>query len=261
MSAMKPCRFCGSAETITVSAWPEWATRLVTADTPDGNVEKVKQEILGAWPSAHAAGEFVATRKLQVACEACHRGWMSRLDAQVRPLLLPLIGGAEITLTPGAQTALAAWIAKTIMIAEFASAQHVVTPKAERESLRQTRQAPASWNIWIAYNRDKNWSARYVRHSARLGPIGNPAKTVQNDTQSVTLGMRSVLVHAMMSTVAGMNFELPDNANSFQCLWPVSKTISWPPRGTLGPEEMDVFSQTISRDFGSPEVEHIVSAA
>jgi hypothetical protein len=263
MTDGRPCRFCGATETITVSAWPEWATRLIVEDSSPKNaastVQRVKEEIFHALPSAPK--KFIATRKLRVACRKCHRGWMGRLDAQVRPLLLPLINGTQLELTPMAQKALAAWIAKTVMIAEFASHNTVITPRSERQSLRKAMAAPMSWNIWIAYNHSRDWVARYVRHSARLGPVEGAAKSTQKDTQSVTLGMRSALVHVMMSTVAGMNFELPASVDSFHCLWPADKTISWPPRGTLSHDDMETFSEAFNRDFGSPEVEHIGAAA
>lgn len=253
------CRFCGSAETIAISAWPEWATRLIAVQMAARYslraVENVKAQILEALP-ADMREDFIASRKLRVACKRCLHGWMGRLDAQVRPLLVPLVTGKELNLTPTAQRSLAAWIAKTLMIAEFASGDGVVTPRAERETLRATMEPPKSWNIWIARSSGRNWVARYVRHTAGLGVA---KKGVQRDTQSVTLGMGRIIVHVMASTVPGMKFELPGKTDSFHFLWPVRKPLSWPPHSALDHDEMEDFNLAFNRDFGTPEVEHIAA--
>jgi hypothetical protein len=252
------CRFCGSAETIAVSAWPDWATRLIVEETDTRfgprAVENVRSQILKALPRGMRE-DFIAARKIRVACKRCHHGWMRRIDAQVRPLLIPLITGCELLLTPGAQRALAAWVAKTVMIAEFASNEGVITPDRERDTLRRTHEPPASWNIWIAKSSGRNWTARYVRHTAGLGPVGR--KGVSKDTQSVTFGMGRILVHAMSSTVPGMKFELPGKAETFHFLWSANKATLWPPRGTLDHREIEDFNHAFNRDFGTPEVEHI----
>lgn len=255
----KLCRFCGSAETSSAAAWPEWATRLIgmelTAGYALGSVETMRARIFKAFPDG-MRDDFIAVRKLNVACKRCLHGWMGRIDAAVRPLLMPLITGRDVVLTLGAQRALAAWTAKTVMIAEFASAEGVVTPRTERAHLRATLEPPPNWNIWIARSAGRDWVARYVRHTAGLGQSGRGAK----DTQSVTLGMGRILVHVMTSTVPGMKFELPERAESFHFLWPVRRAIAWPPRNTLDHEAVETFNLGFNRDFGAPEVDHIIAA-
>ncbi len=256
------CLFCCAEKSVTVSAWPDWATQLV-ADasavrySPE-MIDKVTKQIITAAPQGYLREDFIATRKLRVACKRCHKGWMSRIDAKARSVLLPLIRGDGVVLLPAVQEALAAWIAKTIMITEFASTDRVVTPEAERAQLRQTTQAPRSWNIWIAYNNARNWEARYVRHAANLcGAISRISsdKRPVNDTHSVSLGMGKVLVHIMASTVSGMKFQLPNGrGEAFHTLWPVRDAISWPPRISLNKRQVESFSTTFNRDFGLPEV-------
>jgi hypothetical protein len=143
-----PCRFCGAREAITVSAWPEWATRLVAVEMAAQDVsltaEKIRDRILDRLPQWHFNKDFIATRKLRVACARCHHGWMSRIDALARPMALSLIKGDPAILAPKLQAALAAWIAKTVMIAELASIDGPVTPRTEREQMRRALQPPKS---------------------------------------------------------------------------------------------------------------------
>jgi hypothetical protein len=261
MTAGRACRFCGAAKTITVSAWPEWATRLISIELAARyslrTVDEVREQIFHALPPEGLREDFIATRKLRVACERCHRGWMSRLDAQVRPMLVPLVMGKPVQLVPGVQKALAAWIAKSVMIAELASLDDPVTPRADREMLRAIMEPPPGWNIWIAYNSARSWVARYVRHTAQLrGPSAR-----RPDTQSITLGMGRILVHVMTSTVPGMKFELPSKTAAFHFLWPCRGAISWPPTTALDQREVEAFSGAFDRDFGAPLVEHIAARA
>jgi len=247
---------------MTVSAWPDWATRLVASGMAVEHrapvVEKVRNRILDRFPHGDLADEFIATRKLHVACTRCHHGWMSRIDAMARPMALPLIKGAPAILAPKIQSALAAWITKTVMIAELASIDGPVTPQSDRTQMQKTSHPPKSWRIWAAHHAAPKCEARYVRHTASLGTASPMARKrpAANNTQSVTFGIGRILFHVMTSTVPGMKFELPfDAANTFRMLWPAGNTLAWPPQQSLRDHEMEAFTSAFDRDFGAPEVE------
>ena len=137
-------------------------------------VSKVRDRILNHFPQWDLSDEFVATRKLQIACKRCHQGWMSRIDAMAKPMALPLIKGETAIIGPSSQAALAAWAAKTVMIAELTSTSGRVTPECERMELRQKQRPPQSWNIWAAFSNGVECEASYVRHTARLRPMAPP---------------------------------------------------------------------------------------
>ena len=171
----KRCCFCGRCEAVIVSAWPDWATRLIASEmavrTGSRLVSKVRDRILNHFPQWDLSDEFVATRKLQIACKRCHQGWMSRIDAMAKPMALPLIKGETAIIGPSSQAALAAWAAKTVMIAELTSTSGPVTPECERMELRQKQRPPQSWNIWAAFSNGVECEASYVRHTARLSAM------------------------------------------------------------------------------------------
>lgn len=56
--------------------------------------------------------------RLRVVCASCNNGWMSDLQQEAKPHLLPLIKGETYLLHRNAQKTLAAWIAMFAMVAE-----------------------------------------------------------------------------------------------------------------------------------------------
>lgn len=51
---------------------------------------------------------------VKAVCEECNNGWMSSLEAQVRPFLEPMVRGGDARLTVADQMALARWAAKSL---------------------------------------------------------------------------------------------------------------------------------------------------
>lgn len=48
-----------------------------------------------------------------------------------------------------AQTILAAWVAMTVMVAEYTDAEDVAIPQEDRDFLHRLRLPPPHWRIWI----------------------------------------------------------------------------------------------------------------
>jgi hypothetical protein len=53
---------------------------------------------VNTWPAKEVAGH-----KLRAVCGTCNSGWMSDLEAAVRPLIEPMIWGYNASLTTGQQ--------------------------------------------------------------------------------------------------------------------------------------------------------------
>ncbi|MFE6447478.1 hypothetical protein [Nocardiopsis dassonvillei] len=56
------------------------------------------------------------SRRAKVVCKSCNNGWMSRLEVNVRPTLARMARGNSIALGTEEQTALAAWLLKTMLM-------------------------------------------------------------------------------------------------------------------------------------------------
>lgn len=64
--------------------------------------------------SSHAAGSMLEGR----VCDRCNGGWMSRLEVEARPIVLPLVNGAREpqALTESERGVLSRWVSKTLYV-------------------------------------------------------------------------------------------------------------------------------------------------
>jgi hypothetical protein len=101
---------------------------------------------------------------MQVKCvcgkdvKSCNNGWMREFENQARPILIPLMNGARLRLSPDQQEVVAGWAAMKAMVAEYAPTSHVTTTQAERDQMRASRRPPDQcWAIWIGHYERKDW--------------------------------------------------------------------------------------------------------
>jgi len=95
------CVFCGNPAGSREHIWPKWLLarkdfgpfRLKRAGSPDVvlNTELTTKSV----------------------CQACNNGWMSKLEAEVKPILEPIFEGHTVSLTIQQQHLIAIWMTKT----------------------------------------------------------------------------------------------------------------------------------------------------
>jgi hypothetical protein len=109
-------------------------------------------------------------------CHECNNGWMSSLDSAGKPVLSLLIKGEAAFLDADSQKLIATWVAMKTMVGEFFDPVKAAVPLSERQFLRDRRQPPDNWIIWIGnYTRDK-WAGEWV-HTA----IGIDSKVLRDE--------------------------------------------------------------------------------
>lgn len=83
-------------------------------------------------------GEAVSTRKHSLdellagrICQSCNTGWMSRLEEDIKPIIIPLISADKVVveLTPKERLSLARWAAKVAYLLNYASNYHKNVPR------------------------------------------------------------------------------------------------------------------------------------
>jgi hypothetical protein len=129
----KQCVFCGDKAGSREHVLPAWLAREVSKEFVEaggtrGLISKGRMVLI--------PGRF-ATATVKCVCRNCNNGWMSRLEAQVKPFLLDLMRGNRVTLAPVEQTALAAWSMKTMMMnlrASYLDEPHPI-PKSDYTQL------------------------------------------------------------------------------------------------------------------------------
>jgi hypothetical protein len=177
--------------------------------------------------------------KLRVVCETCNNGWMSTIDNEAKSVLSFLILGQPAIVTLNSAKLIARWACMKMMVAEHSQPLDVCTPQYERDHLRNNREPPPNWKIWIARHDGVSWRANYVRHS---GTFTFPPEVPQvkeggrfaNNTHAVTIGIGQLLIHAISSAARGVDLDIPREFMRHMCrVWPADAGFMWPPGAML----------------------------
>lgn len=88
---------------------------------------------------------------LRVVCRTCNSGWMSSLQNDAKPILIPFIKGRWSILSPRDQKILAAWATMFTMVIEQSAPSGRCITQPQREFLRQHQYPPKIWWIWIGH--------------------------------------------------------------------------------------------------------------
>lgn len=112
------------------------------------------------------------TRKIRAVCHQCNNGWMSRLEAKVRPILEPLMRGEATYIAAGQQHTLALWIAMKCVIGEHGDRETAVTPAEYRLAI-MNGEIPDEFRIYIGAHLAV--PIGYVRTSHTVTKARNPA--------------------------------------------------------------------------------------
>lgn len=182
------------------------------------------------------------SRRIRCVCGDCNSGWMSRLQEEVRPYLVPLLIGDSTKLRTRGQTKLAAWAAMTAMSGEFLEKESVAVSARDRKLLRQNGQPPEHWRIWIGQHQRKShplWSHNAIALTKEK--IERPTEIVPggHNTQSTTICLGKHLVVHIISSQVGRRLIRKwrfrsDVEAKLEQIWPVRRlVISWPPPSPL----------------------------
>ena len=163
---------------------------------------------------------------------------MSRLEARVQPILVPLLTGTPTMLGKYNQEILATWIATKLMICEFSVPDDFVTPPLERSLLMGRRMPPDIMAIWIGCYKGTRWGNVYLRHAATVGwaprgvvPVIPPGASFSKNVQAQSFFLGELFVQAVTTTVPQLTFQTPQAfAPCLKQIWPYHTDFGWPPR-------------------------------
>lgn len=203
---VKHCIFCSSDSKLSKEhIFPDWLKDFLPRDMQQ---HTFKHQIF--YPNGVKSREQNITgdpksRKLPVVCEKCNNGWMSRLQEETKPILLPLIQGNKTRLRAKSQMQLAQWCTMAVMVAEFVLPKLIAIPQPSRTYFKETLLPPDNWKIWIGnFQRDK-WPG-YLCHNV-LPVFGESQSMVVNhcgvcppNTHETTYVVGNLFIYAFSST-------------------------------------------------------------
>jgi hypothetical protein len=148
----------------------------------------------------------VFTRRFRLVCKRCNTTWMSAIEDDVKPILIPLLQGTTITLLRKARQQLAIWTALKVILTECIDPTDAVITKFEREDFRLKREMPRRLQIYIGTHDSQEWYTAY-RHQHLLAHLGRnpppPAERVSEfkNVQSTALGIGHVFSLSFVTTI------------------------------------------------------------
>jgi len=180
---------------------------------------------------------------VHVVCIDCNSTWMSRIQQETKPILIPLFQSKTTGLGPKAQAQLALWCTMATMTGEFIDRDPLgqgVT-LAERQFFRQQSEIPPNWRIWIARYRRYKWKGEWIHLTVPiLGPEDvpgiQPGDSAKPNTQTTTFVIGELYVHVMSSSghpdlTAKWNWPAFSRLTRLLIqIWPPKESfIAWPP--------------------------------
>ena len=249
------CIFCGESKMSKEHIYAEWMSPYLqkrqinyeartTTIRRDGNLTS-KKLIAG---DPHSG-------KTRVVCKRCNNDWMSRLQSETKPILIPLMLGKRSVLSQNDQRKLAAWITMFTMVSEFkkSNVQKAAIPFSERFSFYKHPKAHENWKIWIANYERETWGELIVRTTFPVSDngltpeLGGDGMPIPN-TQATTFVVGRLYVHVYSSQLQKLVNDQRLKAAGFVRLWPLAgRVIKWPPEVTIYDAEAEAVAFTAIR--------------
>jgi hypothetical protein len=180
-------------------------------------------------------GDF-HNRKLFIVCAPCNNRWMSLLQTEAKPYLLTLIKGEPSALDVNIQTIIAAWIAMTVIVAEYFG-ERVTTTVSDRHYFRKVKKPSDRWKLFIGHFKRGNWKPHLVHHTfpissskyhIKRNQFGAPTPNTQ--TTALTVGQLYIFAASSPTDVFEQWRVTADGAGKLAQIWPIKRNIvGWPP--------------------------------
>jgi hypothetical protein len=234
------CIFCGAFGLSHEHMWADWLRAYIPRDAVEHRTRSSRVHIDREEAQISRRAGDPHSRRIRCVCAPCNTGWMSQLQEETKPLLVPLLLGESTSLHRRAQTMLAAWVAMTIMVAEHVDQEQIAISDRERAWFREHRRAPPHWRIWIGAHQRQNYgmythnTLAFTSEEDFQRSPGDLATTLNTQTSTICLGQHLIL-HVMSSTAAWSIIRRwplsPEIAGGLTQIWPVrNRIVTWPPR-------------------------------
>jgi hypothetical protein len=148
----RKCIFCGKGPISREHVWAKWmrdylprgqAAQFIHEADFENSTQRSRPGPLNRKGDARS-------QKLKVACVDCNTKWMSVLQDQTRPILLPLLLREDKALTPQEQEALASWLTMFTMVYGTTVPDYAADTIEQREAFKRDKKAPLYWRFWCA---------------------------------------------------------------------------------------------------------------
>lgn len=228
--------YCGSLVDLSGEhVFSDWLNRVLPADSSRRVVETYRDSAGNR--AARQYRQRLLKKVVRVVCEPCNSGWMSRIDAGAKAVLVGPIDGQAATFDRAAQQAAAAWAVKTAMNYELSRiGQAPRIPQTLRSELRRHRMPPSGSTVWIA----QADSFRDV-HADQLVYQRTGAAVAQYTF--FVFGRVALLVRLWLAEPV----RRPWSDRRWRQIWPRrTLALNWPPPGFIDDETLDAIGDLLA---------------
>jgi len=224
------CIFCGGSDLTKEHIFPEWQKSLVPTAEHFGEMNAVRHPEMILVSDRLKQGD-ISNYRVRKVCKTCNNGWMSRLEAAVKPILTALILGNSIKINKEEQLNLARWIViKSMVLEQTRKNKHVVTT-SEHHWIKNKLEPPIQWLVWIDQHDGDQWRRRW--NYQYYTSVSEPTASVPSfaNTQTTTIGIGKFLFHAFSSSNDSLvkTYGSIIGTDGLIRLWPLSEEqIVWP---------------------------------
>ena len=228
------CIFCGGSQVSKEHIFAKWMKEFLPSEFP-------KTRHIATFNSRFASptepkitfrNGTPRSQKLRVVCEKCNNGWMSQLQQETKPILLPFLRGEWNELETETRVVLASWVTMFVMVIEFRDHDTIAASEGERSLFRSSRAPLNNWQVWIGHYDGKAGNSEFFHRGIGIGPnlneiqnsVGIPNRC---NTQFTIFAVGKVVFFCFSSTSVKVNaaeFGKVANFANTEGLTPI-----WPP--------------------------------
>jgi hypothetical protein len=140
------CIFCPNPANSNEHIFPDW----INGEFPNPTHERwTVTRRVGAMETQWPTWE-TAYLRCKVVCKRCNETWMCNIERQLKPIILPMIRGVQVRLTPEEQLDLGTWGTLKAFVFETRGGHGPVASDEDRRILKEQGRPPANVRAFLA---------------------------------------------------------------------------------------------------------------
>jgi hypothetical protein len=257
------CLFCENPANSKEHLFPDWLnslfpTEVIGPSTAERFSATPETFQVKSWTTLKAASETI-----REVCSTCNNGWMARLEARAKPLLMPMAGGAAQLLDPAQQIIVATWAAKTIMVCERSVGRRYNFAPDDRRIVRLLDRPPGHVRIYCSAVQTDVGPLRFA-HAA--GEVLDHPVLAGVEVNFYTLQVGALVLQLIRGNppppVAGMwSQHAPERDLELPIFPPLASGVYWPTKAVLDERSFLAYTRRIAGDGVPPLMPQSARAA
>ncbi len=156
----RACAFCRRPATSREHLWADWVNNYCK---PPGPMRHVSGLVGTTGDRQWHSQRF--DQRIRYLCHDCNVNWLSDLETRAGRIVGPMMQGRDTRLNRAAQTLVAAWVAKTVMVLQYVHAQRSLPVPSSHLAQLYSRgkdwRPPDNTQVWLARYIGTQLGARY----------------------------------------------------------------------------------------------------